>query len=85
MEYREIFVTLLRKYDETKQPHSYLVDLVESTHLFMRMLERFCKGRNNLMVQVGSSAKFILCLNVVFLVDAKNINIVLFTSAEKES
>ncbi|XP_033995329.1 protein timeless homolog [Trematomus bernacchii] len=51
MEYREIFVTLLRKYDETKQPHSYLIDLVESTHLFMRMLERFCKGRNNLMVQ----------------------------------
>ncbi|KAG8007909.1 Protein timeless-like protein [Nibea albiflora] len=51
MEYREIFLTLLRKYDETKQPHSYLKDLVESTHLFMRMLERFCKGRRNLMVQ----------------------------------
>ncbi|KAK1901642.1 Protein timeless like [Dissostichus eleginoides] len=55
MEYREIFVTLLRKYDETKQPHSYLIDLVESTHLFMRMLERFCKGRNNLMVQKKKS------------------------------
>ncbi|CAJ1051754.1 protein timeless homolog [Xyrichtys novacula] len=51
MEYREIFLTLLRKYDETKQPHSYLRDLVESTHLFLRMLERFCKGRKNLMVQ----------------------------------
>ncbi|KAG7218478.1 hypothetical protein INR49_009355 [Caranx melampygus] len=51
MEYREIFLTLLRKFDETKQPYSYLKDLVESTHLFMRMLERFCKGRNNLMVQ----------------------------------
>ncbi|KAM9361460.1 protein timeless homolog [Symphorus nematophorus] len=51
MEYREIFLTLLRKYDETKQPQSYLKDLVESTHLFLRMLERFCKGRNNLMVQ----------------------------------
>ncbi|KAM8866975.1 protein timeless homolog isoform 2-T2 [Synchiropus picturatus] len=51
MEYREIFVTLLRKYDETKQPHSYLKDLVESTHLFLRMLERFCKGRRNLIVQ----------------------------------
>ncbi|TKS71507.1 Protein timeless -like protein [Collichthys lucidus] len=51
MEYREIFLTLLRKYDETKQPQSYLKDLVESTHLFMRMLERFCKGRKNLMVQ----------------------------------
>lgn len=52
MEYREIFLTLLRKYDETRQPLSYLKDLVESTHLFLRMLERFCKGRKNLMVQV---------------------------------
>uniref|UniRef100_A0A8D3CGR4 Timeless circadian clock n=1 Tax=Scophthalmus maximus TaxID=52904 RepID=A0A8D3CGR4_SCOMX len=51
MEYREIFLTLLRKFDETRQPHSYLKDLVESTHLFLRMLERFCKGRKNLMVQ----------------------------------
>ncbi|KAM9408632.1 protein timeless homolog [Pholidichthys leucotaenia] len=51
MEYREIFLTLLRKYDETRQPHSYLKDLVESTHLFLRMLERFCKGRKNLIVQ----------------------------------
>eukprot|EP00066_Takifugu_rubripes_P022734 XP_011612000.1 PREDICTED: protein timeless homolog [Takifugu rubripes] len=51
MEYREIFLTLLRKYDETKQPQSYLQDLVESTHLFLRMLERFCTGRKNLIVQ----------------------------------
>ncbi|XP_072308681.1 protein timeless homolog [Eucyclogobius newberryi] len=51
MEYREILVTLLRKFDETKQPRSYLQDLVETTHLFLRMLERFCKGRRNLMVQ----------------------------------
>lgn len=52
MEYREIFLTLLRKFDETQQPRSYLKDLVESTHLFLRMLERFSKGRKNLMVQV---------------------------------
>ncbi|XP_068171410.1 protein timeless homolog isoform X2 [Antennarius striatus] len=51
MEFREIFLTLLRKYDETKQPQSYLKDLVESTHLFLRMLENFSKGRKNLMVQ----------------------------------
>ncbi|XP_047437724.1 protein timeless homolog [Mugil cephalus] len=51
MEYREIFLTLLRKYDETRQPHSYLKDLVESTHHFLRMLERFSKGRKSLMVQ----------------------------------
>uniref|UniRef100_W5KEW7 Timeless circadian clock n=1 Tax=Astyanax mexicanus TaxID=7994 RepID=W5KEW7_ASTMX len=51
MEYREIFLTLLRKFDERMQPRSFLRDLVESTHLFLRMLERFCKGRNNLLVQ----------------------------------
>ncbi|KAL7837581.1 hypothetical protein SRHO_G00272920 [Serrasalmus rhombeus] len=51
MEYREIFLTLLRKFDEKMQPRSFLQDLVESTHLFLRMLERFCKGRSNLLVQ----------------------------------
>ncbi|XP_061076992.1 protein timeless homolog isoform X1 [Conger conger] len=51
MEYREIFLTLLRKFDETKQPRSFLRDLVESTHLFLRMLERFCQGRRSLVVQ----------------------------------
>uniref|UniRef100_A0A671YG73 Timeless circadian clock n=1 Tax=Sparus aurata TaxID=8175 RepID=A0A671YG73_SPAAU len=60
MEYREIFLTLLRKYDETSQPQSYLKDLVESTHLFLRMLEHFCKGRKNLMVQVSSWAQFVV-------------------------
>ncbi|XP_056590423.1 protein timeless homolog isoform X2 [Triplophysa dalaica] len=51
MEFREIFLTLLRKFDEQTQPRSFLKDLVESTHLFLRMLERFSKGRNNLVVQ----------------------------------
>ncbi len=60
MEYREIFLTLLRKYDETTQPQSYLKDLVESTHLFLRMLEYFCKGRKNLVVQVGSFANLVV-------------------------
>ncbi|XP_060128020.1 protein timeless homolog [Zootoca vivipara] len=51
MEYRELFLTLFRKFDATKQPRSFLKDLVETTHLFLKMLERFCKGRNNLVVQ----------------------------------
>lgn len=56
MEFREIFLTLLRKFDERMQPRSFLRDLVESTHLFLRMLERFCKGRNNLLVQVSTTS-----------------------------
>ncbi|XP_053230673.1 protein timeless homolog isoform X2 [Podarcis raffonei] len=51
MEYRELFLTLFRKFDATKQPRSFLKDLVETTHLFVKMLERFCKGRSNLVVQ----------------------------------
>ncbi|XP_066471132.1 protein timeless homolog [Tiliqua scincoides] len=51
MEYRELFLTLFRKFDETKQPRSFLKDLVETTHLFLKMLEKFCKGRNNIVVQ----------------------------------
>ncbi|XP_054833022.1 protein timeless homolog isoform X2 [Eublepharis macularius] len=51
MEYRELFLTLFRKLDEKKQPRSFIKDLVETTHLFLKMLERFCKGRNNVIVQ----------------------------------
>lgn len=42
-------MTLLRKFDEIKQLRSFIRDLLESTHLFLR----FCKGRNNLVVQVS--------------------------------
>uniref|UniRef100_A0A8D0GCA5 Timeless circadian regulator n=1 Tax=Sphenodon punctatus TaxID=8508 RepID=A0A8D0GCA5_SPHPU len=51
MEYRELFLALFRKFDGTKQPRSFLRDLVETTHLFLKMLERFCKGRSSLVVQ----------------------------------
>ncbi|XP_041036137.1 protein timeless homolog isoform X1 [Carcharodon carcharias] len=51
MEFRELFLTLFRKYDATKQPKSFLKDLIETTHLFIRMIEKFCKGQNNLFVQ----------------------------------
>lgn len=51
MEYRELLLALFRKFDETKQPRSFLRDLVETAHLFLQMLERFCRGRSGLMVQ----------------------------------
>ncbi|MBV95747.1 Protein timeless, partial [Eschrichtius robustus] len=51
MEYRELFLALFRKFDERCQPRSFLRDLVETTHLFLKMLERFCRSRGNLMVQ----------------------------------
>ncbi|XP_075757982.1 protein timeless homolog isoform X2 [Pelodiscus sinensis] len=51
MEYRELFLALFRKFDESRQPRSFLRDLVETTHLFLKMLEAFCRGRSNLVVQ----------------------------------
>ncbi|XP_052020882.1 protein timeless homolog isoform X2 [Apodemus sylvaticus] len=51
MEYRELFLALFRKFDERYHPRSFLRDLVETTHLFLKMLERFCRNRGNLMVQ----------------------------------
>nr|XP_017524102.2 protein timeless homolog isoform X5 [Manis javanica] len=51
MEYRELFLTLFRKFNERHQPRSFLRDLVETTHLFLKMLERFCQSRGNLLVQ----------------------------------
>ncbi|XP_033927438.1 protein timeless homolog isoform X1 [Melopsittacus undulatus] len=51
MEFRELFLALFRKFDETKQPRSFLRDLVETSHLFLRLLERFCRGRTSLVVQ----------------------------------
>lgn len=52
MEYRELFLALFRKFDERWQPRSFLRDLVETTHLFLKMLERFSRNRGNLVVQV---------------------------------
>lgn len=83
MEYREIFLTLLRKYDETRQPLSYLKDLVESTHLFLRMLERFCKGRKNLMVQVSPWIKYFVSI-VTFNACLKCLYLALITLQKKK-
>lgn len=57
MEYRELFLALFRKFDERCQPRSFLIDLVETTHLFLKMLERFCRSRGNLVVQVLGSPR----------------------------
>ncbi|ESP02893.1 hypothetical protein LOTGIDRAFT_230391 [Lottia gigantea] len=50
MEYRDIFVTLLRKFNESQMSRAYLKDLIESTHLFVKMLEAWSK-KGTLVVQ----------------------------------
>ncbi|KAL8620146.1 hypothetical protein ACOMHN_048090 [Nucella lapillus] len=51
MEFRDIFVTLLKRFNESKNSRSYLKDLVETTHLFLRMLEKHAKGNNHVVVR----------------------------------
>ncbi|XP_046963189.1 protein timeless homolog [Vanessa cardui] len=49
-EYREFALALFLAYDENKMPNSYLLDLVETEHLFLKLLEEFCK-KTGLVVQ----------------------------------
>ncbi|XP_023244200.1 protein timeless homolog isoform X1 [Centruroides sculpturatus] len=51
MEYRELLISLLMNYDEVKFSQNYLKDLIETTHVFMKMLEKFCKRQSHLIVQ----------------------------------
>ncbi|CAL1677972.1 unnamed protein product [Lasius platythorax] len=51
-EYRETIFSQLLCFDETKMSRQYLVDLVTTAHIFLKMLEHFCqKGQRQLVVQ----------------------------------
>ncbi|KAG7308218.1 hypothetical protein JYU34_006890, partial [Plutella xylostella] len=50
LEYREFILSTFLNYDDNKMPRSYLVDLVETVHLFLKMLEHYCK-KTGLVVQ----------------------------------
>ncbi|XP_013165122.1 PREDICTED: protein timeless homolog isoform X1 [Papilio xuthus] len=50
LEYREFILYTFLNYDDNKMPRSYLVDLVETVHLFLKMLEYYCK-KTGLVVQ----------------------------------
>lgn len=50
-EYRDIFVTLLRNYYEVFQPMTSLCDVVECTHVYIRMMERYCSLNKHLVVK----------------------------------
>lgn len=50
-EFRDVFVLLLRSFDEAKQSRSFLRDLIESTHIFLKIMETQCKGSNSLVVE----------------------------------
>ncbi|ESN92145.1 hypothetical protein HELRODRAFT_89874 [Helobdella robusta] len=51
MEYRDLFLLLLKKYDVTKQSRQFLQDLLEANHVFVRMLELTCRADRHLVIQ----------------------------------
>lgn len=57
LEYREFVLTLLVTYDEIKMSDSYLMDLIETQHIFVRMLEAFVKKDGCVMVQAKGRRK----------------------------
>ena len=50
-EYRDVFVTLIRNYYEVFQTKTYLRDLVEATHVYIKMMEKYCSDNKHTIVQ----------------------------------
>ncbi|RXG71731.1 Protein timeless-like protein [Armadillidium vulgare] len=51
VEYRELALILLQNFDELKMTMNYLRDLVETTHVFLKLLEGICGKQRHLVVQ----------------------------------
>ena len=51
LEYREVFVTLLRNFKEPLQTMSCLCDIVEAVHVYLRMMEQYCRTNRHMVVQ----------------------------------
>ncbi|XP_042877504.1 protein timeless homolog [Penaeus japonicus] len=51
VEYREMVMILLQNYDPVKLSSTYLKDLVETTHIFLKLLESFCGKSKHVIVQ----------------------------------
>lgn len=50
-EYRDVFVTLLRNFHDVLQTKSCLCDIIEATHIYVRMMEHYCLENKHLVVQ----------------------------------
>lgn len=57
VEYRDLLLSLLNLYDETKFSQMYLKDLIETNHVFMKLLEHVGKKQRNLIVQCKTRKK----------------------------
>lgn len=55
-EYRDTFLSLLKKFNMTIQTKSYLRDLIEAFHIFLKMLEKYCSGKTHIVVKKKKKA-----------------------------
>lgn len=55
-EYRELCIVLLQNYKESKHSVAYLKDLVETTHIFLKLFEQFAKDNRHIVVQKKTKA-----------------------------
>lgn len=51
LEYREFILHLLVSYNELKMSDTYLKDLIETQHVFLKLLEGFCGTGGTIVVQ----------------------------------
>ena len=51
LEYREMCLVLLQNYNSLLHSVSYLKDLVETNHIFLKLLEQFCNSNRHVIVQ----------------------------------
>ncbi|XP_025415567.1 protein timeless homolog isoform X4 [Sipha flava] len=57
VEYRDLILSLINLYDEVKFSHMYLKDLIETNHVFMKLLEHIGKKQRNLIVLCKAKTK----------------------------
>lgn len=57
LEYREFLLTLMLTYNPQKMSDAYLLDLIETQHIFMKMLEVFCGKETSIVVQKRQKIK----------------------------
>merc|ERR1712019_304239 len=56
-EYREMFVLLFREFNSHKQTRSYLVDLVDTFHIFLKLLEGYVKDKGSIVTKHSRKVK----------------------------
>lgn len=57
LEYREMCLVLLQAYKESQHSLTYLKDLVETTHIFLKLFQEYCQQNRHVIVQKKARRK----------------------------